>query len=126
MAQGTPYRIEVLAGGDPLRTERWTRSLRDDLAELDGLSVGFAETAPGSPGSKGGAFTDLVLAVTALVASKQAAPVLIAAITEWCRRERRRVVRITKGDATLEITGKPGAAQQELVREFLRTFGDEG
>lgn len=126
MAEGArTYRVEVLAGGDPLREERLTRSLRDDLAQMEELSVDFARASPGAPGSKGGALTDLALVVAALVSSKPLANVLTIAITEWCGRERHRKVRISRGDTELEITGTPGADQQQLVREFMEKFEDD-
>ncbi len=124
------YRIEVLAGGDPLREERLTRSLRDDLAGLEGVAVHFARGGASAPGSKSGALTDLALiAVSAgagLASSKPLAGVLTTAITEWCRRERHRKVRITRGEDAMEITGNPDKGQQQLAQEFLRTDGHEG
>ncbi|MEV4644911.1 hypothetical protein [Saccharopolyspora sp. NPDC049357] len=126
MAEGArTYRLEVLAGGDPLREERWTRSLRDDLVQVDGITVDFVRQAPGAPGSKGGVLADLALAVAAVATSKPLAGVLTTAITEWCSREQHRKVRITRGDAELEITGKPHADQQQLVREFMDKFEDD-
>ncbi|EQD84654.1 hypothetical protein A8924_2694 [Saccharopolyspora erythraea NRRL 2338] len=126
MAEGArTYRLEVLAGGDPLREERWTRSLRDDLVQVDGIAVDFVRDAPSAPGSKGGALADLALAVAAVASSKPLAGVLTTAINEWCSRERHRKVRITRGDAELEITGNPTADQQQLVREFMEKFEDD-
>ncbi|MEY8040027.1 hypothetical protein AB8O55_11530 [Saccharopolyspora cebuensis] len=120
MANGArTFQVRVLAGGDPLREERLTRSLRDELAELEGVSVGFSSGAASSRGSKAGPLTDLVLAVAVLASSKPLAGVLTTAITEWCARERHRKVRVTRGDAELEITGSPDADQRQLVREFL-------
>lgn len=118
------YRIEVLAGGDPLRGERLTRSLRDDLVQLDEVSVDFASGASGAPGNKSGALTELAL-IAGLVSSKPLAGVLTTAISEWCSRERHRKVRITRGDSALEITGNPDAEQHQLAREFMEKFEDD-
>ncbi|AUS81091.1 hypothetical protein C1701_25215 [Actinoalloteichus sp. AHMU CJ021] len=121
MAAGTHvYRVAVLAGGDPLREERLTRSLRDDLTRVEGTSVDFTSgSSSGLPGSKGGNLTNVALLVAALAASKPLANVLVTAIREWCQRDRHRKVRVTCGEATLEITGKPDPSQHQLVREFL-------
>ncbi|AOS63691.1 effector-associated constant component EACC1 [Actinoalloteichus hymeniacidonis] len=125
MVEGaTTYRVEVVAGSDPLRKERWTRSLRDDLAQWDGLTVDFMPTDDPTPGSKSGGLIDPMLVVI-LGSSAVAVRSLTTLITQWCARERHRTVRITRGDTTLEITGKPDAAQQELAREFMEKFGDD-
>lgn len=116
------YRIEVLADGDPLRSERLTRSLRDDLVQLDEVSVDFASGTSDTPGSKGGALTELALIVAGMASSKPLAGVLTTTISEWCNRGRRRKVRITRGDSALEITGNPDIAQQQLAREFMEKF----
>ncbi len=122
------YRIEVLAGGDPLRKERMTRDLRDALAELEGVQVEFAKADAIVPGSKSGALNDLALVVSsgaAAVMSRSFAEVLKTAIAEWCRKERRRKVRITRGDSEVEITGKPDARQEEIIREFVQNTGGD-
>ncbi|MGW3473302.1 hypothetical protein ACWDKQ_33700 [Saccharopolyspora sp. NPDC000995] len=123
------YRIEVLAGGDPLREERLTRSLRDDLASLEGVSVDLAQGGASTPGSKSGVLTDLALiAVSAgagMASSRSLARLLTTAITEWCRKERHRKVRITRGDDTLEITGNPDKGQQRLVQKFMQSAEDD-
>ncbi|PKW17619.1 hypothetical protein [Saccharopolyspora spinosa] len=123
------YRIEVLDGGDPLRVERLTRSLRDELTRLDAVSVDFAPGGVGTAGSKSSPLADLALlavgATGGFASSKHFASVLTTAITEWCRKERHRNIRITRGDAELNITGNPDARQQQLAREFLQSIEND-
>lgn len=124
------YRIELVDGGDPLRVERLTRSLRDELTRLDAVTVEFAPGRKGSAGGKSGPLTDLVLlavgAAGGFASSKPFATVLTTAITEWCARERHRNVRVSKGGAELEINGNPDPRQDKLAREFLqRVENDE-
>ena len=46
-------RLEVLASGDALRRERLTRSLRDDLAHIDGLDLTLAPASAPALGLSG-------------------------------------------------------------------------
>jgi hypothetical protein len=45
--------LEVLAGGDALRHEPLTRSLRDDRAHIDGLDLKLAPVSVAAQRSKG-------------------------------------------------------------------------
>ncbi len=114
-------RLEVLAEGDTLRQERLTRALREELARLDGVTVEFA-TAQAAPadGRKSGATADMALWVTLAAAARPTSRLLITAIKEWCSVERNRKVSLSDGERLIEISGRPDAAQERLVREFLR------
>ncbi|MFJ7996578.1 hypothetical protein ACIQ7D_05360 [Streptomyces sp. NPDC096310] len=57
--------------------------------------------------------------------ARPASQILITLIKEWCAKERHRKVVVTVGDDSIEITGRPDAAQERLVREFQdRVAGD--
>ncbi|UWM47611.1 hypothetical protein N0X72_00545 [Streptomyces carpaticus] len=66
-------------------------------------------------------------AATAATVARPASQVLITLIKEWCARERHRKVVVTVGDDSIEITGRPDAAQERMVREFQdRVAGEDG
>ncbi|MGW6505104.1 hypothetical protein [Nonomuraea angiospora] len=113
--------IEVLAGGDRLRQERLTRSLHHALLEVDGISVNYPDSEESSADArKGGAATHVILGVTLLGAARPALQLLITAIKEWSAVERNRKVRLTEGEWSVEITGRPDEAQERLVQRFLQ------
>lgn len=114
-------RLEVLAGGDGLRQERLTRELRDELARIDGVTVEFAavQAAPGS-GHKGAMTAEVALWVTIAASARPVSQLLITVVKEWCAVERHRKVSVSEGERSIEISGRPDAAQERLVREFLR------
>lgn len=118
-------RLEVLAGGDSLRQERLTRELRDELARIDGVTVEFAavQAARGS-GHKGAMTAEVVLWVIVAASARPVSQLLITVVKEWCAVERHRKVSVSEGERSIEISGRPDAAQERLVREFLR-HGEE-
>ncbi|PKV88670.1 hypothetical protein BX283_6293 [Streptomyces sp. TLI_146] len=126
---GTPWTLAVPTGGDTLRQERLTRDLHDTLNRADGLVVGFHEAEePTEPGHKGAGVGEVALWATGTAAvARPASQVLITLIKEWCAKERHRKVVVTVGDDSIEITGRPDAAQERMVRDFQdRIAGDDG
>ncbi|MFI0188233.1 hypothetical protein ACH4PW_11825 [Streptomyces sp. NPDC017082] len=121
MRDGGPrWTLTVPTGGDTLRQERLTRDLHDTLQTTDGLVVGFHDAGgPAEPGRKGTGVGEVALwATTAAAVARPASQVLITLIKEWCAKERHRKVVVTVGDDSLEITGRPDAVQERMVREF--------
>ncbi|QKV71894.1 hypothetical protein SAMN05444716_108118 [Streptomyces harbinensis] len=126
---GSVWTLTVPTGGDTLRQERLTRDLHDRLRKSDALVVGLHDTdGPAEPGSKGTTMGEVALwAATAATVARPASQVLITLIKEWCARERHRKVVVTVGDDSIEITGRPDAAQERMVREFQdRVAGEDG
>ncbi|MBK3563834.1 hypothetical protein [Streptomyces sp. MBT62] len=123
---GRQWRLVVPAGGDALRQERLTRDLYAALHEAEGVAVGFADAGqPSEPGHKGTGVGEVALwAATVTAIARPASQVLITAIKEWCARDRHRKVRVTYDGHSVAITGRPDAAQQRVVREFLDKVGD--
>jgi hypothetical protein len=117
-------RLEVLAGGDALRRERLTRSLRDDLAHIDGLDLNLAPSSAAAHGSKGAVESTVAILVAAAPFARPTADLLKAAITGWLQRDRRTVLRATVGDTTVELTGNPGPDQQRTLDTLLRPPSD--
>lgn len=118
-------RLEVLAGGDALRRERLTRSLRDDLAHIDGLDLTLAPaSAAAQQGSKGAVESTVAILVAAAPLVRPTADLLKAAITGWLQRDRRTVLRATVGDSVVELTGDPTPDQRRVLDALLRTASD--
>ncbi|MFD8837299.1 hypothetical protein [Streptomyces griseofuscus] len=116
-------------GGDTLRQERLTRDLHNTLERADGLVVGFHDAdGPAEPGRKGAGVGEVALwAATTATVVRPASQVLITLIKEWCAKERHRKVVVTIAGDSIEITGRPDAAQERMVREFQdRISGNDG
>lgn len=114
---GSRWRLVVPTGGDALRQERLTRDLYDALRESDSLAVGFEDgEKPVEAGRKGAGATDVALWAAA---SMPAAHVLITLIKEWCAKERQRTVKVAYRGRSITITGRPDAAQERMVHDFL-------
>ena len=126
---GTAWTLTVLTGGDVLRQERLTRDLHSTLNGADDLVVGFHDAqTPTEPGRKGSGAGEVALwAVGTAAIAPPASKVLITLIKEWCAKERHRKVKITVGDDSIEITGRPDAVQERMVRDFQdRITGEDG
>lgn len=126
---GSLWTLIVPTGGDTLRQERLTRDLHDTLNRTDSLAVGFHDTdGPTELGRKGAGVGEVALWATAatVAVARPVSQVLITLIKEWCAKERHRKVVVTVGDDSVEITGRPDAAQERMVREFRdRAAGPE-
>lgn len=124
---GRAWRLEVLVGGDPLRLERLTRALHDAIVQTDGVTAGFiADAGPVGAGRKGGAAGDVALWAAIGAAARPASQVVISLVQEWCGKERHRKVKVTCGDHSMTITGRPDEAQERMVREFLEKVREDG
>ncbi|BBC94610.1 hypothetical protein ACFY2H_19455 [Streptomyces griseofuscus] len=126
---GPQWTLTVPTGGDTLRQERLTRDLHNTLERADGLVVGFHDAdGPAEPGRKGAGVGEVALwAATTATVVRPASQVLITLIKEWCAKERHRKVVVTIAGDSIEITGRPDAAQERMVREFQdRISGNDG
>ncbi|WP_242488470.1 hypothetical protein [Streptomyces sp. DSM 110735] len=66
-------------------------------------------------------------AATTAAVVRPASQVLITLIKEWCAKERHRKVVVTIAGDSIEITGRPDAAQERMVRAFQeRISGEDG
>ncbi|MEU6018856.1 hypothetical protein ABZ826_33980 [Streptomyces sp. NPDC047515] len=126
---GSQWTLVVPTGGDTLRQERLTRDLHDTLHRADGLVVGFHDAEEATePGRKGTGVGEVALwAATTAAVARPASQVLISLIKEWCAKERHRKVVVTIAGDSIEITGRPDAAQERMAREFQdRVSGNDG
>jgi hypothetical protein len=115
--------LGVLGNGDVIRAERTARSLRAELADIDGVEVRFATNAMSAQiGAKSGT----AVATTTLwaflgVATEATARIVLATIRAWVEKERNRAVRITVGDRLIEIPGSPDEAQERIIAKILES-----
>lgn len=118
---GSRWRLIVPTGGDALRQERLTWDLHGTLQGANGLAAGFTDDdKPAEPGHKGAGVGDVALwAATATAVGRPASQVLITLIKEWCAKERHRQVEVTYEGNSVTITGRPDAAQERMVRDFI-------
>jgi hypothetical protein len=126
---GSRWTLVVTTGGDTLRQERLTRDLHDMLRGADDLVVGIHDAErPAEAGSKGSGVGEVTLwAATSAAVARPASQVLITLIKEWCAKERHRKVVVTVAGESVEITGRPDAAQERLIREFRdRAAAEDG
>jgi hypothetical protein len=126
---GHRWRLIVPTGGDALRQERLTWDLHDTLREVDGLIVEFADDhKPAGPEHKGPGVGDVALwAATAAAMARPASQVVITLLKEWCAKERHRQVEVTYEGHSVTVKGRPDAAQERMVREFMdKVSRDDG
>lgn len=126
---GRRWRLAVPTGGDTLRQERLTWDLHDTLHEVDGLIVEFADDhKPADTEQKGPGVGDVALwAATAAAVARPASRVVITLLKEWCAKERHRQVEVTYKGHSVTVKGRPDAAQERMVREFMdKVSGDDG
>lgn len=126
---GLRWQLVVPTGGDALRQDRLTRDLHDALQNAEGLTVGFADGDQSvEAGRKGAGVGDAALwAATATAVARPVSHVLVALIKEWCAKDRHRKVDVTYEGHSVTITGRPDAAQERMVANFLdRVSGGEG
>ena len=101
-----------------------TRSLRNELLELDVDSVTQPSGGPAPDGSKG---LELAALGALLVQVKSTLPVVTAVVTavrSWLQRgtSTGRTLKVTIDGRTLELSSATADQQQRVVEEFLRSL----
>ncbi|GAA1928320.1 effector-associated constant component EACC1 [Streptantibioticus ferralitis] len=107
-------RVRVF-GADPAHAEREARELRDELRELDGSDVRFAERRlPGT--SRDGAKGALLTPEVVLVITGGSLTLARAAVKGWVEVRKSRYVRVESSDGT--VTELKGAVSGREVKEL--------
>ena len=120
---GSALAIELSeAGSDPARLDELTTRLRDELLELDVEGVERVGAGPAPDGTRA---IELAAIGALLVTTGQSVEIVakvVSAVRGWLRRDpdSARVVKVTLGDRTIELTGASSEQQDLLVAEFLR------
>jgi hypothetical protein len=106
--------------------ERLTRDLNDALTEDPRIAATAAkisyEPINGiESGAKGSAvdLTQLIVTTVGAGSLHLLARQVVAGIQAWCAKDSRRKVRVTHGDITFEIAGKPTRAQLKIIEDSL-------
>jgi hypothetical protein len=114
-----PYEITIEVGSDdpdPKELQRITRQLRDQIRELDSVSVHHGKDGPGDGDSKGDPVTLVSLVVTL---APVVLPKLIDLVTEMIKRghDRKVKISITLGDrsAAIELSGSVTPEQTDSL-----------
>ncbi len=114
-------KIEIPDDGDVFRSERMARSLRADLASVPGLILRPGSTGTHPAQAKGPAVpTDPTLWIFGATAVGTLSRMVVDVVKAWCARDRHRSVRLVNGERTVEVTGRPDAAQERIIENFLR------
>ncbi|MCM3922815.1 hypothetical protein ND748_14240 [Frankia sp. AiPs1] len=121
-------KIEMPEDSDVFRSERMARSLRADLASVPGLILGpgpaGTHPAQAKTQAKGPAVpTDPTLWIFGATALGTLSRMVVDVVKAWCARDRHRSVRLVNGEKSVEVTGRPDAAQERIIEDFLRDTG---
>jgi hypothetical protein len=120
---GDELHLEVSAqGADAERLDELTRQLRDELLELDVVSVSVPVLGPPPPGAKALDIAAIGALLVTLKGSVELVEKVVATIRAWLGRgasEPRQVV-LTVGEHSIELAAATEQQQQSLVDEFLR------
>ena len=119
------FAIEIVTPDRRELTIAAAESLRDELAHLPKVEVGFEQGKQVPAGSKAGGI-GIYETVIAVSAAGAAIPTLINAIRDWMTRQRPlTTLKIKTADLEIEWTGsQPPEALLALLEELRRGTGD--
>ncbi len=125
MADGPRVEVEILADGDVLRGERLTRSLFDELSDVEGIEArmptGSMVAEPGAKGAE--VLADASMWVFLTAGAQAGTRILLSTIQAWVQRDKHRIVRLKIGNRSIEVPPDATPGQERIVEAFLR--GDE-
>lgn len=125
-ASGSVMRLEIVLGedGDARDLDAAAAQLRSELLLLDVDSVRREPGEPAPPGTR--AIEAAVLGSLLVDLGQGTVGAILAAIRGWLRRATApRVVKVTLGGETLELSNASAADQQRLVEAFLARQREE-
>ena len=115
------YTLLVTVGGGPGTDEKdldeLAHLLSDELFELDNIeSIEIATSSQPPVGAKGSPIELGTILIK--VAEAGGFVALVSFFSNWLARDRRRSLKLSIGDDSIELTGLSKAEQQELTRWF--------
>jgi hypothetical protein len=119
---GGKLEIEIDAGADSDEEElaELTRRLRDELVQLDVLSVDLARSSGEIPeGAKAIEAAALGALVVNLASSSGVLAAIGTGIRRWLQRQRAGTVKLTIDGDTIELDRAPSAEQERLVELWI-------
>ena len=124
----TEMRIELFEPDADLEAiDELTRSLREELLELDVDSVSPPTAGPPPPGSKGLELAAIGALLVQVRSSVQMVSTVVTAVRSWLQRgsSPNRTLKVTVGGRTLELSAATAEQQQRIVDEFVRSLTDD-
>ena len=126
----TEMRIELFEPDADLEAlDELTRSLREELLELDVDSVSPPTAGPAPVGSKGLELAAIGALLVQVRSSVQMVSAVVTAVRSWLQRgsSPNRTLKVTVDGRTLELSAATAEQQQQVVDEFVRSLaGDPG
>ncbi|MHA6804647.1 hypothetical protein [Salinifilum ghardaiensis] len=120
-------KVSVPEAGDVALEERFLRSLRADLVEVEGLSAQLAADSADAPNNAkaGAALGEVALWVTVgTVVGRGAVSVLLEGIRAWSAKQHDRVVHIrTEDGSEYRLPADMDAAQRHLTERIAENEG---
>lgn len=119
----TEMKIELFEPDADLEAlDELTRSLREELLELDVDSVSAPVAGPAPAGSKGLELAAIGALLVQVRGSVQVVSAVVTAVRSWLQRgsSPNRTLKVTVDGRTLELSAATAEQQQQVVDEFVR------
>ena len=124
----TEMRIELFEPDADLEAlDELTRSLREELLELDVDSVSPPTAGPAPAGSKGLELAAIGALLVQVKGSVQMVSAVVTAVRSWLQRgsSPNRTLKVTVDGRTLELSAATAEQQQRVVDEFVRSLAGD-
>jgi hypothetical protein len=104
-------------GADARELDELTRSLADELRQIEVRSVDRISEGEAPPGSKGDPFTIgwLAVTLTPILAKK-----VFDVLADWVNRVQGRTIKITLGQNTIELSDASPKEREKLLKRWLK------
>jgi hypothetical protein len=104
-------------GADARELDELTRMLSNELRQVDVQSVERVAKGHAPRGSKGDPFTIgwLAVTLTPIVATR-----VFDILVDWTKRARERTIKVTLGQATIELSGATADESRKILNKWLK------
>jgi hypothetical protein len=104
-------------GADAKELDELTRSLSNELSQIEVQSVERISEGQAPAGGKGDPFTIgwLAVTLTPILAKK-----VFDILADWAKRATGRTIKVTLGQNTIELSGASEKERQTLLNEWLK------
>jgi hypothetical protein len=105
-------------------TDAATRSLLDELSQLDVASVDLVNAGDAPEATKGFGLIEVGSLVVKFVSSGALGKV-VDAVKGWLSRDANRTVKLVVEDETIEMTGVSSEQQQQLIDQWVKSVASK-